>query len=228
MASPVRYFKLGARVHDICRVKQLDLTQVSTAIVGGGGLFFFDSLRYLCENHPGPKIGWGLGSNQHGSDQISYPDYISSFCLLGVRDWGTPFYWVPCASCMHDCFDQHYEIEHDVVVYEHYKQKLGLNLPTLANDRSFTDVVKHLGAGKVVLTNSYHGMYWATLLGRGVIAFPFSSRFYGMKHVPVLCGKEDWMANVPKVREYPEALSECRQANVDYYQRVKELIPLRL
>jgi hypothetical protein len=39
----------------------------------------------------------------------------------------------------------------------------------------------------VVVANTYHGAYWATLLGRRVIvAAPFSNKFFGFRHEPVI------------------------------------------
>ena len=41
--------------------------------------------------------------------------------------------------------------------------------------------IEFIGSGDVVVTNSYHGAYWATLLGKVVVAFPWASKFYGLK-----------------------------------------------
>ncbi len=60
-------------------------------------------------------------------------------------------------------------------------------------------------------------MYWATLLGKKVIVFPFSSRFYGMKHQPQLCDISNWKNVIKNTTCYSEALEECRQANTTFY-----------
>ena len=57
---------------------------------------------------------------------ITYPGYIRSFDLLGIRDHHPHIYqaiptarWVPCASCMHEAFDKEYKVKYDVVFFTH-------------------------------------------------------------------------------------------------------------
>jgi hypothetical protein len=187
-------------------------------IVGGGGLFFFDSLEYLLTNCSKPVIGWGIGCNEHGIKKIQYPKYVNLFTFLGTRDWNSGFDWVPCPSCMHSIFDQDLEILHDIVVYEHRDNPLNFDFPKANNSLEFSEAIKHIASGATILTNTYHGMYWGTLLGRKVIAFPFSNRFYGMKYPVYISENGVWKESYGKA--FPEALKECRKANLDFYQKI--------
>ena len=193
---------------------------------------------------------WGLGEHIYISmDEqtqfippmdISYPFYIRKFDLLGIRDHYPNLYtaipsarWVPCASCMHEAFDKEYEVKNDVAFFTHKQLPMGLihmmpkqtwDYPHMWNDnkQTFEEVIEFLGSADVICTNSYHGAYWATLLGKVVVAFPWSSKFYGLKHRPLLCPAPDWLNALDREqKQYKSALEECREANVEFH---KELI----
>jgi hypothetical protein len=89
---------------------------------------------------------------------------------------------------MHPAFDLEYEIEHEVVYYGHHPlaplewaRELGLG-PVLTNaGTDMARVVAFLGSGRVIVTSSYHGVYWGRLLGRTVVPQPRGSKFW---HLP--------------------------------------------
>jgi len=76
-----------------------------------------------------------------------------------------------------------------------------------------------------VVTNSYHGAYWATLLGRRVVAIPNMSKMYRFKHAPVIGRAQDWRKLAALAVAYPEALAECRAANLAFFADVAALNP---
>lgn len=195
--------------------------QVDGILVGGGGVLHPDQYEQMCflPTLSSNLIGWGIGANTHDTSEITYPTYFAQYRLLGVRDWGQGYDWVPCPSCMSAVFDRPVEIERDVGVYQHASFPISTEFPTRDNTSDFDEAIAFLGSCATVITNSYHGVYWATLLGRKVICLPFSSRFYGFRHPPVLCADlRDWQTHRPEV--YPEALHQCRDANARFYQRV--------
>jgi hypothetical protein len=58
-----------------------------------------------------------------------------------------------------------------------------------------------------------------------VIAYPFATRFYYLKHPPVPASACDSLPDlVDKSRTYPHALEECVEANDRYHQLVIETI----
>ncbi|MEQ5788193.1 hypothetical protein J3454_09835 [Erythrobacter sp. NFXS35] len=212
-------------------------------IVGGGGLleidFFRRGLQFLAENRKSTSrfVLWGAGHNnwQVGDwrklkQNLELANY--GFDLVGVRDFGCGYEWVPCASCMAPDLDEPPEPLFDVVMYAHAgtisnsarAATLPAGMPMLDNSAPFEQVIPFLASGDLVLTDSFHGMYWATLMGRRVIAFPSSSKFYSMKHPVPLCDPGDWQRFEPLARRYPGALEECRASNRAFADKVLNLL----
>ncbi len=73
------------------------------AVIGGGGIIHPDFIG--CIERLGPSIVWGAGSNYHGRTELIYPGCLDEWPLVGIRDVGSKYRWVPCASCMSRCFD---------------------------------------------------------------------------------------------------------------------------
>ena len=130
--------------------------------------------------------------------------------------------------CTLGFYDRQYEITEEFVVYENLLCSpihiAGFN--KLDNtETNLEKVLCFLGSANTVLTSSYHGAYWATLLGRNVIIVnPFSSKFFGFKHTHPIVDESNWKAKQKEVRSYPEALEECRRANVEFLEKVLNLI----
>lgn len=230
--------ELAARLAWKAQVAEADLL-----IVGGGGLleidFFRPGLKYIAENRKSGShfVLWGAGHNTWQlkdwrglRQELNIAEF--GFDLVGVRDYGCGEEWVPCSSCMAPDLDKSAEPAFDVVLYAHvetlrherFAQQLPTGLPMLDNSAPFEQVIPFLASGDLVLTDSFHGMYWATLLGRRVIAFPSSSKFYSVKHPVPLCDPGDWQRFAPLARRYPEALEECRDSNRAFAKKVFGLI----
>lgn len=220
------------------RVAEADLL-----IVGGGGLleidFFRKGLQYLADNRKPEShlVLWGAGHNsweigdwRKFKQGLALDEY--GFDLVGVRDVDCGYDWVPCASCMAPALNEAAEPTFEVVMYAHagtisnpkLAGRLPVGIPLLDNSAPFEKVIPFLASGDLVLTDSFHGMYWATLLGRRVIAFPSSSKFYSVKHPVPLCDPRDWQRFEPLARRYPEALTECRARNRAFADQVFGLI----
>lgn len=185
----------------------------------------------------GPRILWGVGHNvrdQHTN--FGYPKWLKRFDLVGCRDYQqTKYKWVPCASCMHPAFDKTYTIKNDVIWFEHKKQLIKANefgdMPSprfINSGTNFEQTIELLGSANVILTNSYHGAYWGTLLNKKVIIVnPWSSKFYMFKHQPdIWHNKKDapLEEKIKNAQTFPDALVECRSANKRFWNEVKELI----
>lgn len=228
LSSPLAYFNFPFPV-ELKDFNSID-RDFDHVILGGGGLFWNEGrIKRIVERTRGRLISWGVGHNTDGQFNIRWPKWMERFALHGVRDWGAGFNWVPCASCMHPIFDRQYEITSEIVHYEHRKRRTGVaGLPTLRNiEPRFEEVIAFLGGGAVVLTNSYHGAFWGTLLGRTVVIVrPFSSRFFHMRHQPAIVENQNWQQAAREARAFPEALAECREANRVHYERVCEQLQL--
>jgi hypothetical protein len=189
-------------------------------ILGGGAI-----LPRLIERNlqfSAPAVIWGAGYTLRGATHfVPFDLPRNTFDLIGVRDYGTVYEWVPCASCLSPLFDQKYEIAREFVLFEN-RQHAPLPFCHMSNDHlDFAEVISTLASAETVVTSSYHGAYWGTLLGRRVLAAPFSSKFYGLRHPPRMIDTVDWR-NL-RGHCWPEALEECRAANRSFASRVLNL-----
>ena len=216
---------------------------------GGGFIGQFRPMSHVIkfQKNTNHRIyGWGLGEHTYvcldeqtqciPPMNITYPAYIRAFDLMGIRDHHSHLYhaipharWVPCASCMHEAFDKEYEVKHDIVFFTHAQLPMNIihgmpketwDYPHKANsEMNFEETIEFLGSGDIVITNSFHGAYWATLLGKVVCCFPWSSKFYGLKHQPLYCPTTDWWKtiNEKEQRQYKSSLEECREANKKFH-----------
>ena len=238
MCSPVDYFSFSPPVdfHTIGTPTGKSrhwLEKDYDRLVGGGGLLYQGFRGTLETMLTGARrsIFWGGGSNTHGGDDLQDDcRLLSGMDLVGVRDYGLPFRWVPCVSCMHGNFDKQVDRRSEVVVYEH--QDYPIDLPGGADfarmdnrESDFSKVIRFLGSAESVITSSYHGAYWATLLGcKVVVTNTFSSKFKRFKHAPVISSQENIHDSLKQARNYPNALSECREANTEFARDVEALL----
>lgn len=211
-----------------------------TVIVGGGGLLefekYFDTIDFIQANKKNAVI-WGAG---HNSVRISswsslkpkFNHDYSGYKLIGVRDYNQPYEWVPCASCLAPIFDQKFEITKEFAFFantgsNNYEAFYPKGIPRetiMSNTKStFEEIISHLASAETVVTSSFHGAYWGQLLGRKVVALPTSSKFYDMKHPVPICHPADWRRFALLARTYPEALDECRAANMAFGEKVLNL-----
>lgn len=185
-------------------------------------------------NDKSPRIIWGAGHNgdyeKKFKGSLEYPTWLRNFNLVGVRDWGQEYEWIPCASCMHPALREQHVIKHPVIWFEHKKQlikstEFGTDpIPRFVNSGdNIAETIRLLGSADVIITNSYHGAYWGTLLGRKVIVVEaWSSKFNAMKHKPTFLQKGDfWKDCVEKVSLYNTALDECIQATENFWNKIK-------
>lgn len=233
--APINYFNFLKNVERICPTHEnlADKINDKIILVVGGMVsckYFDKAMEIINKSKHKKLIGWSLGHNLHGGTKIKMPEYLQKYDLISVRDYGYKYEWVPCSSCMHSLFDKKYKIKHKIVVYEHHLfGKLPIEgFPKLSNkEKSLKKVIKFLGSGEIVLTSTYHGAYWATLLNKKVIIInPFSSKFYGLKHKHPITDIANWKSKIKDTVNYPNALAECREANLKFAKKVKDLTDL--
>jgi hypothetical protein len=189
------------------------------------------------ESKKSPRIIWGAGHNgdyqKKLKGMLEYPNWIRNFDLVGVRDYAQEYQWVPCASCMHPALRKNYAIKNDVIWFEHKKQliksaEFGKEpIPRFINSGDNIDqTIEILGSANVIITNSYHGAYWGTLLKKKVIVVDaWSSKFNAMRHSPYMLNKgEIWRNIIDAVPTYSSALDECIGVTENYWNKVKEII----
>jgi hypothetical protein len=186
----------------------------------------------LLDRYQGPVIGWGIGQNGPLGEKDARRIHTGKFALLGLRDWQSAHEWVPCSSCLAPALDVFREVQpvHDFVLYDHQHAPLPITgHPRLGNScMDFSQVVRFLASGETVVTNSYHGAYWARLLGRRVVVLPFSNRLLAMRFPPVVATAQDYRERAKEARPEPDALEICRDANLRFAARVSELVGTEL
>lgn len=176
-------------------------------------------------------------------------DYFEDFDEVGTRIYPPEgsftrknYRWVPCASCMSPIFRELSDVTPSsrVGYYSHKRVPLTLggrnhsgilhSLPYLrngaqsANNRgsNLRAKLEFMARFEFIVTNSYHGVYWATLLGRRVICQPFKNGLHTFRHAPTYLDGNDVNAALEQASDYPEALGECRAANIEYYRYLTE------
>lgn len=163
-----------------------------------------------------------------------YPSIDSRYDLIGVRDWGTNYRWVPCASCMHPIFDTaRLKVpKKKLVVIDHpLFFKINTNRPNKSSNlnTSFESIVSMLADSQVVLTSSYHAAYWAILLGRRVVVVPWSTKFLRFRWPVEFAFDLDGVNHaVRNSVPFSDALAEARSANISFARDVSRLIDVNV
>lgn len=229
MCCPLDYFE---EWKDVPRRHIDDVPNIEGDVVfGGGGILFPDFMPILeqcTERRSGKYIVWGAGMNLRGFSTVLYPPFLSKFDLVGLRDYGNPWNYVPCASCLHPAFDHKIIPTRDIVIYEHWEHPIALNgFPRMENNQPkdfFSSVISFLGSAETVITNTFHGLYWSLLLGRKVVVWrPFSNRFYSLHAHVQMCDETNWKDAVKATFITDGFFDECRTLNMEFYKKVKEI-----
>ena len=96
-------------------------------------------------------------------------------------------------------------------------------MPVMKNNKmNFEDVIAFLGSAETVVTDSYHGAYWAQLLGKNVHVASWSVKFDHMKHQPNFL--ESINSPLPSIKnKIPGFLEECQEYNRNFYQKFRNI-----
>lgn len=203
------------------------------AIFGGGGLLHSGMDEHLKWAPRSECVLWGIGSNYHDKKELAYPSWVKDFGLIGCRDFGSPFEYVPCPSCLSPAFNRtKVDPRFEAVIYEH--NLVPIDLPSAAFPRlthrqpadRFWSTIHFLQLGQVVLTNTYHGAYWALLCRRPVVIYkPFSSRFQGLKPKVEFATEENWEKKLA-LAQHPDFgyLEECFAINLAFHVKVMDFV----
>lgn len=150
-------------------------------LYGGGSIIASPFFR----RWPCPTIAWGVGHHVRrrpwDDEMISEHQRAAGLCDLYFPRDAVGLDSVPCASCMHPIFDEASAPVYDVVRYSaHHRVEVDqpADAPHMTNeDGDIRAAVRFLGSGRLVVTSSYHGAFWARLLGRQVRLMSWGSKF---------------------------------------------------
>ena len=217
-------------------------------IFGGGGLgknFFLknvDVLEHLKNKFNLKIIGWGIGYDLYEDRQVllddKYPkisNFFDFFEIIGTRVYPTKkfpddkYIYVPCASCMSDLFyyfrKKNKIKKNKIGIYSHKRTLLNHHFPEYSHMTNevfdFSKVLDFLSSHEFIVTNSYHGVYWATLLGTKVICLPSKSGLYSFKYKPTYLLNYDVNDKIlESAVSYNDSLDECRDVNFNFYKKI--------
>ncbi|MDR1477088.1 MAG: polysaccharide pyruvyl transferase family protein, partial [Rickettsiales bacterium] len=195
-AAPYIYFDFGGRSRTVLNVPDIGRAN-SDALVVGGGKILLDQPEWLAKVESAKNIIWGVGAEPG----LEYsPELLGKFQLVGVREYSSPMidgnqiFFVPCASCMSPIFDKKHETKHGAVFYYHATRTTPAQFDAMAgipkypnNLADMEEAIGFIASGDGVITNSYHGAYWALLLGKKVVCMPFNEKFFGFEFKPEYC-----------------------------------------
>jgi len=204
-------------------------TPEADVVVYGGG-HIYRSVQNKLSQSSARKVIWGIGLVAYRRWWLERWRLARAFELIGCRDYAVPgTEYVPCVSCMDDGFDAPVAPVHDVVLYWHKEKSRGLvrpeGIPSMHNAQgNLAESLSFIASGKTVVTNSYHGTYWALLMGRKVLSLPFNDKFAGFKYPPAFATATDWQEYLPyAVAAPPDYLEECRSINRAFFDKVQNL-----
>lgn len=202
------------------------------AVIYGGGKISGSLRRKMGPNDLAARerVAWGVSTVQSSRLSLRYWRSFRALTLVGTRDWGDErFQFAPCVSCLSPEFDKPAEPKHEVVAYLHKWQtpKMGLemdhNVPVMTNEGDdFAAAIRFLASGETVVSNSYHGVYWALLLGKRVLCLPFSNKFASFRVAPGYATAQDWRAHLTAAQGSREMLPICREATYRFATMVRD------
>lgn len=235
------YFKKYTLLrHDIRYIEFDSIAPTDVVILGGGGLFDYSescnrAINKLLDTGA-TVIAWAPGFNTHSEFDGTFSTKIEfeKFELLTVRDYENKynFNYLPDVTCKLAGLSQNYTIKRKYGVARHKDYPIkGLEMyDEITNSSGEDDILRFLGETEIVISNSYHLIYWSILMGKKTICVsPFSSRFYGYKYKPVFCTlNQKGISECAEKAENYNALEECIEENDKFFEQVKEIIENKL
>lgn len=243
VASPLNHYlqqfsDFPIRRHDI-RYIEWDLIHAGDVIVlGGGGLFNHAEFLNRAINRllasGVPVIGWAPGFNTHVGTRASFRTQIDfeRFALLAVRDYENEHRidYLPDVTCRMPQLRHSHTTRRRFGVARHKDHPLPeFDFDTITNEDSVDDILTFIGESEVVISNSYHLIYWATLMGKRCVSPPgFSTRFEGFEHPPTfLLPGEDPEDAAARAVSY-DVVDQCIARNDDFFEKAIKIIEERL
>ncbi|MEI3347543.1 MAG: hypothetical protein V8R55_03775, partial [Dysosmobacter sp.] len=217
--GPELYFEelMKDRIAFFHSIKEIDYSLIREndwVILGGGGMLdcspqYQEAIKQLlvCSKR---VVSWGLGHNAHHKDTIYYHgeiepiDYTQFFSVHNKR------LWLWNRSCItHDGgLSRDYVIKRRIGVLTHHEIRISEFDFECDNSQPIEKILRFIGESEIIITNTYHGAYWATLMNKKVILYhPFSNRFDYLKY-PLVRYSGDLEADIDRALVYPHALQE--------------------
>lgn len=243
LCSPLLYYydffrRYRIRRHDIRFIEYDAIAPEDVVILGGGGLFDYSetlnrNINRLLDTGA-CVIAWAPGFNSHTeySGRLHTQIDFSRFALIAARDYensaGLPY--LPDVTCKMDALRKEYTVKRKIGVARHKDYPIPqFSFEEITNREPVKKIVEFIGESEIILSNSYHMIYWAVLMGKKVVCIePFSSKFFGYRYKPTYyTAEKSLQACIQQAPTY-NVLEECVRCNDDFFAQVSELIQDRL
>jgi len=225
--TPGAYFDFGnQQMFDF----EDDIPDCKLAVLGGGQVFqqCVDAAIFQAPRAE-KRVIWGVGISPKDIASIGFDLLEANSALVSTRNRGIDgCEYVPCVSAMSPLFDAPPEPIHDVVLFSHARKSENLvrveGIPERSNhDGTMADAIAFLASGDTVVTNSYHGTYWAMCLGRRVICVPFSRKFQFFRENPVMARPDSWPEQIKHAERRNGVLEDAQTLNKQFFEKVRNL-----
>lgn len=223
-------------IHDVNSVKFPLIKKEDIVIIGGGGLLNATAEWNYNINKSaklaGKSIIWSAGFNSNSNTNRNVKNGIdfNLFDLVGVRDFNyANFRYVPCATCVMPEIGKEYTIKREVGLLAHKDFPHDLlgemhQYEKLTNSSSLRDMIEFIGSSEVILTNSYHAIYWSTLMQKKCVLFAPRSEKYDFYKYPPILFSGDILKDISRTLIYPDALAESKKLTYDYLKDILLLV----
>lgn len=221
-------------VHDVNKVDFALIQKNDVILVGGGGLLnAMPEWNYNINKAAkiaGKAVVWSAGFNSNSKQKINKKVNFEAFDLVAVRDFKyNDFRYVPCATCALPELYKEYPIKRHIGVVAH--KDVPHHLPQeihqfdkITNSASLEEMIEFIGNSEVVLTNSYHAVYWSILMKKKCVLFAPRSEKYNFYKYPPALFSGDLARDISLAVIYPDALQESKALTDEFVQDIKSLI----
>jgi hypothetical protein len=252
LSGPYHYFDFGPyeKVSWDTSVVGKENVEISGAdsVIMGGGIYFSDNKWKLKKMMKTARnfIGWGIGLDPRTNTQ----EYVDRFTLLGTRESHSEHIddkrviYLPCSSCMNAVFDDVEKTEgaspaakvtRKVAMHTNGSSADTTSLAKLAASENaiwtktispFAETIDNIISVECVVTNSYHGAYWASLFGKKVVCLKTEvPKWDGLHKNVVFASINEVDAAVASAENVPfDYLVDCRTRNRAFADRVREMV----
>jgi hypothetical protein len=186
-------------------------------------------------------IIWGVGYNTVDNKKLSAALDVEKFKLISIRDHNheSRLPWVPCVSCKAPEFSKVSEVKRSFGIIEHHKipikggnikELAGARIEKITNSYTIDEITDFIASTEVVVTNTYHIVYFSQLMEKKVICInPFSTKFDYFKYKPMVLHGKFKSAKIESAASKQTAptegvLNEAISLNDAFFLRVKEVV----
>ncbi len=223
--DPFDYLPPPPRLTRHCITRPLPpFTEHDHIIFGGGGLFNYHEnwnrhiIQAVQQAHT--STTWAIGFNRHYDTPPPTRIDLTTITNYTTRHHGPDF--LPCPSCLNTSFDIPTTTTDPPLFVGHKETPLPNYLNSIQNNIPLALMARKMARAEAIITNTYHGAYWALLLGKRTILYkPFSTRFEGLPHNPPRADSiEAAIALIPRTEAPRSPLNLYRRLNRDFHRLI--------